>query len=153
MSTELEEARRLFTAHTVAVERFLAELCPYLGLDGDGPYKPKSLIEAAADIRQWCADSMDKRGEQQREIERLERLVYLPGHWSCPKCHFYLVSTNLHMASGGFSANDEPQQCANGCGPMWRVTHEQSANTMVDRCDKQQERIEELEAELNGSHS
>ena len=80
------------------------------------------------------------------EVGRLEKLVYLAGHWSCPKCDFYLVSTNLHVPSGGFSANREPQACANGCGPMWRVTHEQSANTMVDRCEKQTDRIEQLEA-------
>ena len=80
------------------------------------------------------------------EVGRLGKLVYLAGHWSCPKCDFYLVSTNLHVPSGGFSANREPQACANGCGPMWRVTHEQSANTMVDRCEKQTDRIEQLEA-------
>ena len=82
------------------------------------------------------------------EVGRLEKLVYLAGHWSCPKCDFYLVSTNLHVPSGGFSANREPQACANGCGPMWRVTHEQSANTMVDRCEKQTDHIEQLEAAL-----
>ncbi len=83
------------------------------------------------------------------EVGRLEKLVYLAGHWSCPKCDFYLVSTNLHVPSGGFSANQEPQACANGCGPMWRVTHEQSANTMVNRCEKQTDRIEQLEAALH----
>ena len=82
------------------------------------------------------------------EVGRLEKLVYLAGHWSCPKCDFYLVSTNLHVPSGGFSANREPQACANGCGPMWRVTHEQSANTMVDRCEKQADHIEQLEAAI-----
>jgi len=87
-----------------------------------------------------------KLDKQRQRIEQLEKQVYLAGHWSCPKCKFYLVSTNLHVSSGGFSANNEPQQCANGCGPMWKVTHEQSADTMVDRCEKQTDRIEQLEA-------
>ena len=76
------------------------------------------------------------------DVERLERLVYLPGHWECKKCDFYLVSTNLHAVSGNFSANDKPHDCLNGCGPMWRVTHEQSANDMVGK-------VERLAAELS----
>jgi len=70
------------------------------------------------------------------DVERLEKLVHLPGHWKCQNCDFYLVSTNLHAASGNFSANDKPHDCANGCGPMWRVTHEQSANDMVDSVER-----------------
>ena len=69
------------------------------------------------------------------ERDALEAKIYLPGHWRCPKCKFYCVSTNIHVDSGGFSANEEPQQCANGCGPLWRVTHEESANEMVERCE------------------
>lgn len=78
MSTELEKARDLFTAHTAAVEKFLSELCPYLGLDGDGPYKPRDLIKAAADIRQWCADSNDERCKQRERIEELEAALRKP---------------------------------------------------------------------------
>jgi len=67
-----------------------------------------------------------------------EQKLYLPGHWECPKCKFYCVSTLINVESGDFAANQEPQRCANGCGPMWRITHEQSANTMVDRCEELQ---------------
>ncbi len=89
---------------------------------------------------------------RQCRIEQLEKQVYLAGHWLCPKCKFYLVSTNLHVPSGGFSANKEPQACANGCGPMWRVTHEQSANNTVDRCDKMQDVIFAAREALLQSH-
>lgn len=63
-----------------------------------------------------------------RDVERLEKLVYVPGHWKCAKCGFYLVSNNLHVPSGNVSANNDPQQCANGCGPMWRVTERDGGN-------------------------
>lgn len=66
--------------------------------------------------------------QKNAEIERLEKLVYVLGHWKCAKCGFYLVSTNMHVPSGAFSANNEPQQCANGCGPMWRVTERDAGN-------------------------
>ena len=36
---------------------------------------------------------------------------------------------------------------------MWKVTHEQSADTMVDRCEKQTDRIEQLEMALRRLHS
>ncbi len=81
-----------------------------------------------------------------RKVMELEAKIYLPGHWECPKCKFYLVSTSINANTGDFAANQEPQQCSNECGPMWRVTHEQSANTMVDRCDALQDKVTKLEA-------
>ena len=101
--------------------------------------------------KEWDARTVTENKLNER-LEQLEKQVYLAGHWSCPKCKFYLVSTNMHVPSGGFSANKEPQACANGCGPMWRVTHEQSANTMVDRCDKMQDVIFAAREALLQSH-
>ena len=106
------------------------------------------LLESLDEAKFTEPELRAKLDKQRQRIEQLEKQVYLAGHWSCPKCKFYLVSTNLHVSSGGFSANNEPQQCANGCGPMWKVTHEQSADTMVDRCEKQTDRIEQLEVAL-----
>lgn len=82
-----------------------------------------------------------------RKVLTLENKVYLKGHWRCAKCDFYQVSTNLYVPSGNMLANDTPQECANGCGPMWRVTHEQSCNTVVDRLEKMQEERNVLRAE------
>ena len=78
------------------------------------------------------ADWKDMRGE----IERLERLVYVPGLWRCPKCQFNLVSNTLHAGTGMVSADNKPQQCANGCGPMWRVTERDAGNDLIDRAEK-----------------
>jgi hypothetical protein len=69
------------------------------------------------------------------EITRLERLVYVPGVWRCAKCKLSLVSTNLHADSGEMSANNSPQTCPNGCGPMWRKTEREAGNELCDKCE------------------
>jgi hypothetical protein len=69
------------------------------------------------------------------EVTRLEKLVYVPGVWKCAKCGYGLVSTNLHPDSGRFSANNSPQQCPNGCGPMWRKTERDAGNELIARMD------------------
>ena len=80
----------------------------------------------------------------QAQNAELERKVYVPGLWRCAKCEFEIVSTNLHASTGNFSANNSPQQCANGCGPMWRVTERDAGNRMVDRYDALREQNAEL---------
>lgn len=74
--------------------------------------------------------------ELEREIARLETLVYVPGVRRCAKCSFRLVSTNLHVPSGGMSANNDPQDCPNGCGPLWRLTERDAGNELIDRMDQ-----------------
>lgn len=73
------------------------------------------------------------RAEGRGEIERLEKLVYVPGLWRCAKCKCETVCTNLHVQDGSFSANNEPQECPNNCGPMWRVTERDAGNRLIDR--------------------
>lgn len=82
------------------------------------------------------------------EVERLEKLVYVPGVWKCAKCGCGLVSTLMHAESGRFAANTEPQQCPNDCGPMWRRTEREAGNELVDRCDEQAQRASTAEASL-----
>lgn len=65
----LEQKDELFAKHTIAVAEFLNELGPYLGLE-DGKAKPDDWIKAASDIRQWCADAMDKRSELTTALEQ-----------------------------------------------------------------------------------
>jgi len=145
-----EDARAEYEHH-----RFSHSLIPYGRLCkhaadalGQKDVVIADLMESLDEAKYDEPEFRSKLDKQRQRIEQLEKQVYLAGHWSCPKCNFYLVSTNMHVPSGGFSANKEPQACANGCGPMWRVTHEQSANTMVDRCEDQSRRIEQLEAAL-----
>lgn len=92
----------------------------------------------------WCADPepdyQDRKptkyiraDHSSKEIERLEKLVYVPGTWKCAKCGCTTICTNLHVNTGGFSANNSPQQCPNKCGPMWRVTERDASNDLADR--------------------
>jgi hypothetical protein len=92
----------------------------------------RAVSETIAEASPTAAD-ICRRGAE--ELETAREKIFVPGHWECPKCQFYLVTTTLDASSGGFAADNKPQMCANGCGPMWRVTHEQSANTMMDRTE------------------
>ena len=86
------------------------------------------------------------------EIERLESLVYVPGLWRCPKCQLNLVSNTLHAGPGLVSANNNPQQCVNGCGPMWRVTERDAGNDLIDRAEKHRAEIERLTKERDRAY-
>jgi hypothetical protein len=64
----------------------------------------------------------------------------VPGTFRCPKCKFRLMSNAIYVASGTIGANSSPQDCANGCGPMWPVTwKEESVECLI--------RLEEYAAE------
>lgn len=69
------------------------------------------------------------------KIEHLEKQVYVPGVTRCAKCGFQLISSTMCAESGKFSANNAPQQCANGCGPMWKVTERDAGNRLCDRME------------------
>lgn len=74
-------------------------------------------------------------------IERLERLVYVPGQWRCAKCNFRLSQMNLYAATGNVGPRDEAgDKCPNCNGPLWRVSAMddrnealKTANEMFDR--------------------
>ena len=114
---------------------------------GDDSYPTKrgdaelivALVNAWPQLRELALAGMAARAELEGATEatkRLERLVYVPGALKCAKCGFRLVTTNLHVNTGQISANNEPQECANGCGPMWRVTERDAGNELIDRMDK-----------------
>lgn len=75
------------------------------------------------------ADAMEER-------DRLAKLVYVPGLRKCAKCGCSLVTTNLYAETGQMSANNEPQPCPNGCGPMWPVTERDAGNRLIDDMEK-----------------
>lgn len=70
---------------------------------------------------------------QLKRIAELEDLVYVPGLWRCAKCKCGVTSQILNVARGDVRANNEPQQCPNGCGPLWRVTERDAGNELADR--------------------
>jgi len=91
------------------------------------------------DVANMAAELMENWAElaaAKAEVERLEKLVYVPGVLKCAKCSCVLVTTNLHVNTGQVSANNDPQQCPNGCGPMWRRTEREAGNELIDRMDK-----------------
>lgn len=74
------------------------------------------------------------------DVARLMELVYVPGAWRCPKCNLRMIASTLSIGDGGIYANNKPQECANGCGSMWRVTERE------DRQEAQRFAIEQAEA-------
>ena len=92
-------------------------------------------------------DAAEAQGLRRR-ISELEKMVYVPGMRKCAKCGFVLISTNLHVSHGTFSANDQPEPCPNGCGPLWRVSERDAGNKMVDRCDHLADEIKRLTTAL-----
>jgi uncharacterized protein with PIN domain len=83
------------------------------------------------------------------DFAELEKQVYVPGLWRCPKCEFQLVQANLYAATGAVSARDQPgDKCPNCNGPLWRVTERQAGNDMVKRCEEQMERAIKAETKL-----
>lgn len=107
------------------IERVKA--CEHIA-DGDGDWEK---------LRNICPSTMAVAALRD-EVERLEKLVYVPGLWKCAKCSCQTISHYLHAESGKVAANNDPQQCPNDCGPMWRVTERDAANEMIKRAEIEQ---------------
>jgi len=88
--------------------------------------------------------------ELEAKVADLEGKVYVPGVWRCPKCDLNLVSTELHAGSGAMRANNAPQDCPNGCGPLWRKSEREAGNELVDRLDGLTDRATAAEAKVAG---
>lgn len=87
--------------------------------------------------------------EVKAEIERLEKLVYIPGVWRCAKCDFRLIQSNLNAGDGSVTARDTPgDKCPNCNSPLWRVTERQERIEAQDMAEKQFLRVTELEAQI-----
>lgn len=72
--------------------------------------------------------------------EEMDHLKFVPGHFECKKCGFHLIAKTLYMKSGTVGSNNKPQECSNGCGPMWRVSWQDYANTLYQRLETLAER-------------
>jgi hypothetical protein len=90
--------------------------------------------------------------ERDDEIARLNKLVYVPGHWRCAKCNFRLVQSNLYAATGTVGPRDEPgDKCPNCASPLWRVSAMddrneayKTANDLFDRADRLRKALQEI---------
>lgn len=85
---------------------------------------------------------------QLKRIPKLEDLVYVPGLWRCARCKCGVTSQILNVARGDVRANNEPQQCPNGCGPMWRVTERDAGNELADHMNDVRNKTLEQAARL-----
>lgn len=86
------------------------------------------------------------------ERDRLEAARFVPGHFECAKCKFYLVSSTLYVNQGTIGPNEKPQDCSNGCGPMWRVSW-MDASLKSDRLlEKQFAEIQSLKKRVMELH-
>ena len=75
--------------------------------------------------------------EVKAEIERLLKLVYVPGVWRCAKCDFRLIQSNLNAADGTVTARDTPgDKCPNCNYPLWRVTERQERTEAMYLAEK-----------------
>lgn len=103
---------------------------------------PDAIIDAAIrHIDGLCC----QLAEERKARGEAERLCYVPGVWRCAKCNLRLISQTLHVNLGMVSADNEPQQCANGCGPMWRVSERDAGNKAIDTAEALQDKLAELQ--------
>ena len=111
-----------------------------------------SEADKVKDVLEKFSRRFDDPIAMQARIAELEKLVYVPGLWRCPKCEFQLLQANLSAVDGRVSARDEPgDKCPNCGGPLWRVTERQAGNDLVDRCTQLLEENKLLKAQIETS--
>jgi hypothetical protein len=81
------------------------------------------------------ADLKAELAQALRERDEARRLVYVPGLRTCAKCGLNLITSTLYAQTGNIAADNSPQDCLNGCGPMWPKTERQAGNELIDRMD------------------
>ena len=110
--------------------------------------EPSEVIDdAMAEITKLKSQLDDARAEN----KRLEKLVYVPELWRCPKCEFQLIQANLNAGDGSVTARDQPgDKCPNCNSPLWRVTERDAGNKLIDDaervCREASARVEEARA-------
>lgn len=103
--------------------------------------------EGAAQQASLC-DLIPIAKKMREELARLEKLVYVPGLWRCAKCKLTMVSQTLYVKHGEIGPNTKPQECPNGCGPLWRVTERDAGNELADKTTAAHNNALELAAKI-----
>lgn len=98
----------------------------------------EDILAVAVEVLTECGcKPANASAAKDAEIARLEKLVYAPGIWSCPKCKFTLIQSNLNAADGTVTARDTPgDKCPNCDSPLWRVSWKQNAMENFDTACK-----------------
>ena len=95
------------------------------------------------------ADLQHASAAKDAEIARLEKLVYAPGMWSCPKCKFTLLQSTLSAADGTITARDNPgDKCRNCDSPLWRVSWKQDAMETFDTACRLRDEAKSKDVEI-----
>lgn len=103
------------------------------------------LLNGGSTVLEEAATAL---AERDATIERLTKLVYVPGLWKCPKCQFSLLQANLNASDGTVTARDQPgDKCPNCTTPLWRVTERDAGNEMIDRAEEYLSRATTAERE------
>lgn len=92
------------------------------------------------------------------ERAKLQRDQFVPGQLECKKCGFVLISKNIYMKSGTIGPNNKSDDCANGCGPMWKVSWKDhaakvraSSEALFEQLEQERERSAKLMSALKAS--
>jgi len=64
------------------------------------------------------------------------KLKYVPGQLRCKKCGCSVIKQTLYMKSGSVGVDRSPDDCPNGCGPMWRISWPDHIRDYADGTDK-----------------
>lgn len=148
MTAELETVEALIARH----ERETRDRFPRALDRKEAPWRQHASRQAA-ELITCCREWQERALAAEREVTRLDGLVYVPGVKKCAKCSCVLVSTNLHVPAGGFSADNSPQECPNGCGPMWRRTERETGNELCDRLDKAANELNAMRGERDQAYA
>jgi len=64
-------------------------------------------------------------------------MVYVPGVLQCAKCKFRVVKSIININTGTVIPTDpQPEQCPNGCGPLWKVSWRQEASEILEKYEE-----------------
>ena len=101
-----------------------------------------AVADIAADkhfsIHPLAANDLCERVLAAEATARAEQnIVYVPGHWHCPKCNFTLLQSNLNTADGSVTARDDTgDKCPNCASPLWRVSWKQYAKDGWEQAER-----------------
>lgn len=65
-----------------------------------------------------------------------------PGVMRCPVCDFSRTHVQV-TPSGLFAGEIVPEQCPNGCGPLWRDTYKRQYNDLYDYAEELKSELQE----------
>lgn len=115
--------------------------------DATTPHPADHLVKSLQAERDTALASL---AERDAEVERLKKLVYVPGQWRCAKCKFVCqkMTLNANTLAVGVQADTKTEVCPNGCGPLWPATERDAGNELADRIIEALDREKTLLARL-----